>query len=122
MKYPEQPSLKKPSLTSEIPKETLDLFLITCYLKTQNFRFKAFALKYEDGSIHFMKKDRTSGEFRTAYQNSYTQAHVRLGGKDKCSETNQTFYSVVLVLPGRKTRAIYFVSKELQQEVYTTLL
>jgi len=69
-----------------------------------------------------MKKDRASGEFRTAYQNSFTQAHVRLGGKDKCLETNQTFYSVVLVLPGRKTRAIYFVSKELQQEVYKTLL
>ena len=79
-----------------------------CYLKTQNFRFKAFALKLENGSVHFTKKDRNTGEFSTAYQNNFMQAHVRLGTKERCFESQVIFYSVVLVLPGSKTRAIYF--------------
>ena len=65
----------------------MESHLITCYLKTQNFRFKAFALKYEEGRVDFKKKDKRSGEFVTAYQNSFIQAHVRLGTKERCAET-----------------------------------
>ena len=55
LRVPEQYSLKKHSHTDELPKETLNLLGTTCYLKTQNYRFKAFALKFEDGSVHFTK-------------------------------------------------------------------
>ena len=96
----------------------MESHLITCYLKTQNFRFKAFALKYEEGRVDFKKKDKRSGKFVTAYQNSFIQAHVRLGTKERCAETQQTYFSVVLVLPGSKTRAIYFATQELQLEKF----
>ena len=112
-KFPEKYSLNKHSNTDELPKETLNIFQTTCYLKTQNFRFKAFALKFEDGFVHFTKEDKNTGEFTTVYQNNFMQAHVRLGTKERCSRSQLIFYSVVLVLPGSKTRAIYFETIEL---------
>ena len=63
MKAPEELTLKNHSLTDELSKETLNFTQTTCYLKTQNFRLKAFALKLENGSVHFTKKDRNTGEF-----------------------------------------------------------
>ena len=79
-----------------------------CYLKTQSMRFKAFKLKADGARVDFLKEDRKTGKLTVSYSNSLEEVHVKIGPKEKCPDTNNTLYSVVLSLPQKKTRAVYF--------------
>lgn len=86
----------------------LDEKTSTCYLKTQSMRFKAFRLKADGTQVDFLKEDRKTGKLTISYSNSLEEVHVKIGPKEKCPDTNNTLYSVVLSLPQKKTRAVYF--------------
>ena len=82
----------------------------TCYLKTQSLRFKAFKLRIDGTQVDFLKEDRKTKQLTVSYSNSLAEVHVKIGPKEKCPDTNNVLYSVVLSLPQKKTRAVYFDS------------
>jgi len=56
------------------------------------------------------------------YSNSLEEVHVKIGPKEKCPDTNNTLYSVVLSLPQKKTRAVYFDNIADQESWFQILL
>ena len=60
--------------------------------------------------MDFLKEDRKTKELTVCYTNSLNEVHVKIGPKEKCPDTNKVLYSVVLSLPQKKTRAVYFDS------------
>ena len=59
---------------------------------------------------------------KVAHTNSVAGAHIKLGDKAKCPDTQNVYYSIILVLPTGSKRIIYFKHIHTQRFVLNRML
>ena len=79
-------------------------------------------LSLKDNEINFSRFSKTSNELKVSHSSNLKGAHIQIGPKEKCPDTKETFYGLVMALPTNSTRIIYFKSKQMQKEWYQKLL
>ena len=84
---------------------------IRCFLKTHSHHFKEFKIRLEESKIYFLRNNKQTKELNVYHSNDLKSVHVQIGSIEKCPDTQASYFSLVLVLPTKRTRAIYFNSK-----------
>ena len=94
----------------------------SCFLKTKNLRYKEFIISLDGTTINFSRQARDQGEVKVRHSTDIKGAHVKMGTMEIEQNSQQCYYSIVVMLTPNMMQSVYFESKSLRKSWYHALL